>query len=91
MDRHYIHARHHIAGTKGWSTFMSAVWENGVRYGVSDKDMSENLKWAAEQMDYDGRCGIPVDRIDTHSLQMGGANALALAGYSDTQIQNMGC
>ena len=29
-------------------------------------------------------------RINTHSLRSGGANALALAGYSDTQIQNMG-
>ena len=53
--------------------------------------MRENLKWVAEQLNYDGRCGIPVDRIDTHSLRMGGANALALAGYSDTQIQKMGC
>ena len=70
---------------------MSVVWENGVRYDVSDKYMSENLKWAAEQLNYDGRCGIPVDRIDTHSLQMGGSNDLALAGYSDTQIQKMGC
>ena len=68
---------------------MSAFWENGVRYDVSEKDMSENLKWAAEQLDCDGRCGIPVDRINTHSLWMGGANALALAGYSDTQIQKM--
>ena len=26
------------------------------------------------------RCGIPIDRIDTHSLQIRGANALSLAG-----------
>ena len=31
-----------------------------------------------------------MDRIDTHSLRIGGACALALAGYSDTQIQKMG-
>ena len=62
-----------------------------MRYDVSNKDTSENIKWAAEQLDYYGRCGIPVDRIDTHSLQMGGSNDLALAGYSDTQIQKMGC
>jgi hypothetical protein len=33
---------------------------------------------------------IPIDRIDTHSLQIGEATALALSGYSDTQIQKMG-
>ena len=90
LARRYIHARRYVAGTRGWSTFMSAFWENGTRYDVSDQDMRDNLKWAAEQLDYDGRCGIPIDRIDTHSLRMGGANALALSGYSDTQIQKMG-
>jgi hypothetical protein len=34
--------------------------------------------------------GIPIERINTHSLRSGGANALALSGYSDTQIQKMG-
>eukprot|EP00985_Skeletonema_marinoi_P024571 scaffold17176_cov147-Skeletonema_marinoi.AAC.1 len=34
--------------------------------------------------------GIPIDRIDTHSLRCGEANALALSGYSDRQIQKMG-
>ena len=33
---------------------------------------------------------MPIERIDTHSLRGGGANALSLAGYSDTQIQKMG-
>ncbi len=31
-----------------------------------------------------------MDRIDTHLLRSGGANALSLAGYLDTQIQKMG-
>ena len=34
--------------------------------------------------------GIPIQWINTHLLRSGGANALALAGYSDTQIQKMG-
>jgi hypothetical protein len=34
--------------------------------------------------------GIPISRINTHSLHSGGANALALVGYLDTQIQTMG-
>ena len=31
-----------------------------------------------------------MDRIDTHSLRSGGANALSLAGYTDLQIEKMG-
>ena len=41
-------------------------------------------------LNYNGRCGILVDQIDTHSLRMGGASALALGRYSDTQIRKMG-
>ncbi len=41
-------------------------------------------------MDYLTAKGIPIDRIYTHSLWSGGANALSIAGYSDTQIQKMG-
>ena len=57
---------------------------------MTDKDMSRALKIAAACLDYHGRKGIPVDRVDTHSLRGGGANALALSGYSDMQIQKMG-
>ena len=52
--------------------------------------MRDNIKWAATELDYHARRGIPVERVDTHSLRGGGANALSLAGYSDTQIQKMG-
>ncbi|KAK1732566.1 hypothetical protein QTG54_016707 [Skeletonema marinoi] len=45
---------------------------------------------AAAALDYPSCKGIPIDRIDTHSLHCGGANALALSGYSDRQIQKMG-
>ena len=41
-------------------------------------------------LDYPISRGIPVLRIDTHSLQSRGANALVLSGYLDTQIQKMG-
>ncbi len=41
-------------------------------------------------MQYPTTKGIPIERINTHSLRSGGANALALAGYSDTQIQKLG-
>ncbi len=34
--------------------------------------------------------GIPIEWVNTHLLQSSGANALALAGYLDTQIQKLG-
>ena len=48
------------------------------------------LKRAATVLDYPIAKGIPIKRINTHSLRSGGANALSLAGFSDTQIQKMG-
>ena len=45
---------------------------------------------AAEALEYTTIKGIPIEWMNTHSLRSGGANALALAGYSDTQIQKMG-
>ena len=62
----------------------------GVRYDVSGDDISKGLKLAAQILQYPTTRGIPIERIDTHSLRSGGANALALSGYSDTQIQKMG-
>jgi hypothetical protein len=54
------------------------------------KDISKGLKMAATLLQYPAMRGISIARIDTHSLRSGGANALALSGYSDTQIQKMG-
>jgi hypothetical protein len=45
---------------------------------------------AAMLLHYPATRGIPIDGIDMHSLRSGGANALALSGYSNTQIQKMG-
>ena len=46
---------------------------------------------AARALEYPILNGIPIKLINTHSLRSGGANALALSRYSDTQIQKMGC
>ena len=74
-----------------WDTEISAVFtENGKRADVADKHIRAALKKAAELLDYPVSRGIPIDRIDTHSLRIGGANALHLAGYSDREIQKMG-
>ena len=45
---------------------------------------------AATILGYPRNKGIPIDRIDTHSLRSGGANALSLAGFQDREIQKMG-
>jgi hypothetical protein len=45
---------------------------------------------AATLLAYPETRGIPIELIDTHSLRCSGANALALSGFSDTQIQKMG-
>jgi len=52
--------------------------------------VSKALKAVATVLDYPTAKGIPIDRIDTHSLRSGGTNALSLSGYSDTQIQENG-
>jgi hypothetical protein len=62
----------------------------GTRYDVTGDDISKGLKMAATLLNYPSTRGIPIERIDTHSLRSGGANALALSGYLDTQIQKMG-
>jgi hypothetical protein len=67
------------------------VWdENGKQLDITDKCIRNGLKLAATALNYPKNCGIPVERVDTHSLRIGGANALHLAGYSDREIQKMG-
>jgi hypothetical protein len=56
---------------------------------MTDKYIRTTLKLAAFVLNYPAR-GIPVDHINTHSLRSGGANALALNGYSEWEIQKMG-
>ena len=87
LGRRYIHLRKHGAGAK---TFLSTFWMDGVCLDVTAENISRALKSAAAELQYPTSKGIPIERINTHSLRSGGANALALAGYSDTQIQKMG-
>ncbi len=51
--------------------------------------MTQALKVAALALNYPMVKGISITCIDTHSLRCGGANALALAGYSNTPMQKM--
>jgi hypothetical protein len=83
LGRQYLHIWKHASDPR---TFLSAYFDdNGARFDVTDRNVSAALKVAALLLDYPSR-GFPVDRINTHSLWSGGANALSLAGYSDHQI-----
>ena len=52
--------------------------------------MSAALKFATIALNYPSLKGIPIERVDTHSLRSGGANVLSLAGYINIDIQKWG-
>ena len=88
LGRRFTHIRR---CTKNDTTFLSAFFaKNGTRFDVTDKDMRKSIKAAAGILNYPELKGIPIFRVDTHSLRSGGANALSLSGYSDREIQKMG-
>ena len=62
---------------------------SGVPLGAAF-GQSGGVAEAAEELRYPEDRNIEVDQVDTHSLRMGDANALSLAGYSDRQITKMG-
>jgi hypothetical protein len=87
LGRQYLHLRANKATEK---TIISAYYHEGKHFDVMSDHVSVALKTAAIALEYPILKGIPIERINTHSLRSGGANALALAGYSDMQIQKMG-
>ena len=87
LGRRFVHIRRH---TKNVKCQLSAYFKGGKRFNVMAKNMSEGLKNAAAALEYPTVYGIPIERVDTHLLRSGGANALSLSGYSDRQIQKMG-
>ena len=66
---------------------LSSYWSDGARADVTAEHISRALKSAATELQYPTNKGIPIWRINTHSLRSGSANALSLSRYSDTQIQ----
>jgi hypothetical protein len=87
LGRRYLHL-HKNGATK--KTIISAYFNEGRRYDVTSGHVSSALKLDAGALEYPTIKGILIEWVNTHSLRSGGANALALAGYSDTQIQKMG-
>jgi hypothetical protein len=87
IARWVIHMRtNNAAGTD----YLSTYFVDGIRRDVTTEDISKHLKLAAGLLNYPMQKGIPIEWVDTHLLRGGSANALALLGYSDTQIQKMG-
>jgi hypothetical protein len=86
LARRVMHIRENGGDQKA---LLSAIYVEGVCYDVTGDDISKGLKMAAMLLNYPSTQGIPIERINTHSLHSGGANALALSGYSNTQIQKM--
>jgi hypothetical protein len=66
LARRHIHLRENGADTK---TFLSAYYDDkGQRGDITNEDVSTALKAAATVLEYPTMKGIPIDRIDTHSL-----------------------
>ena len=88
LARIYCQIRRHTGDP---TCFLSTYWDNaGTKRNVTHRHISTGLKVAAAALNYPIYRGIDISKIDTHSLRAGGANALSLAGYNETQIQKMG-
>jgi hypothetical protein len=87
LGRQYQHLRQHKATNK---TFICTYWIDGQAFNVTDDNISKALKRATATLQYPLFRGIPIKRIDTHSLRIRGACALALNGFSEMHIQKMG-
>ena len=87
IGRRYCHIRRNSSNP---NTTLFTIYEGGKDKRVNDQDIREAVKMAARQLDYEGTHGTPISLINTHLLRIGGACALALAGFDDTQICKMG-
>ncbi len=83
----YLHLCKHGATKKA---ILLAYYPGGKWFDVNANHISAALKLTARALEYPILKGIPIECINTHSLISGGANVLAHAGYSNTQIQKMG-
>ena len=66
-------------------SFLAYYETNSTCRDVTDKEISTHLKIVAAALNYSQQKGIATE---CHSLCSGGANALALEGYSDQEIKN---
>ena len=86
LARRYTHIRQH---TRNKNAFICTYFDKAGMGSVTDNQIRFAVKFAAKSLQYDKR-GIPINRVDTHSLRSGGACALKLAGHDDVEIRKMG-
>jgi hypothetical protein len=87
VGRRFAHWHEHHAT---WKTFICVYWMDDTEYNVTAENISAVVKWAAGALSYPTYKGVPVNRVDTHSLRIGGACTLALSGYLDMHIHKLG-
>jgi hypothetical protein len=83
LGQRFLHL--HLHGGTG-KTFLSSYWTKGAKADVTAENISRASKSARTELQYPTNKGIPISRINIHSLRSGRANPLALSGYLDTQI-----
>jgi hypothetical protein len=88
IGRLYCHIRKHT--TDPSTPLFTYFDEKDQKCTVSNQDIREAIKMAATECDYPHACQSSSSIKLINTLRIGGACALALAGYSDTQIQKMG-
>jgi hypothetical protein len=71
-------------------TIICAYYMDGQAYNAMAEDISTALKRAIAMLQYPLYRGIPIERIDTQSLRISRACALALNGFLEMHIQKMG-
>ena len=81
-----VHIQQHSTSN---NALLCAFWDEMGRGDVTDGMVRFSVKYAAAGLDYLAQ-GIPIDRIDTHSLRLGGACALSIAGFKPHEIMKMG-
>lgn len=87
VGRRVAHIRTHC---KSGEAMLCDYWDDLGEGHVTDVEMRKALKFGAGMLKYPEKRGIPIERVDTHSLRSGGACALKLSGHSDVEIKKMG-
>lgn len=90
LGQRYRHLQQHSSAEA--KTYLSAHWVDGIWFDVTAEDMSQALKQAAMTLEYPVTKGIPVERINTHSLRSGGGKCtgfVSIFGHADTKDGTM--
>ena len=86
LRRRIVHIQKYL---KLGQALLCSYWDELGRGSMTDSDIRLAVDYAAGCLDYPGR-GIPLIRVDTHSLHSGGACELSQSGQKSNEIMNMG-